>query len=116
MLTFAGGLFWRKSRCFGLGWNHLILLQGSHLSITSLNRKVEANVLAAFAALHKLNVIHGDVRRENVLVLEDHSVRLINFENGSIAAEEDKIRWEDEEIQHMLSELKGRWGASSEYD
>jgi Protein kinase domain len=48
-------------------------IQSSPLSASNLNSKVEDNILQAFEAIHALNVIHGDVRPENVLVAEEDS-------------------------------------------
>jgi DNA-binding helix-hairpin-helix protein with protein kinase domain len=71
------------------------------LSTERLTSKVRENVLAAYAAFHGLGMMHGDVRKENILVLEDESVRLIDFENSSVASE-DAIHMEDKEIARLL--------------
>ena len=76
----------------------LIVLQGSHL-----------NILSAFGAIHDLGMIHGDIRKQNILVLEDESVRLIDFENSSTASDE-MIRVEQGEIACLLDELQGGCG------
>jgi len=72
-----------------------------------LNPKVEDNIVAAFSAIHRLDVIHGDVRKENILVLEDESVRIIDFEAAII--EVDHVEWfsvENNEVSRMIKELK----------
>lgn len=46
--------------------------------------KVKANVYEAIDAIHALGVFHGDIRKENVLVLEDESVQFIDFEISAV--------------------------------
>ena len=69
-----------------------------------MNDGVKGRVVAAYKALHEQGVLHGDIRRENVLVLGDGSVRIIDFDNASILREEDislTLR-EDDEVALML--------------
>ena len=83
-------------------------MQGTHLSSEFMNDDIERKVLAAYRSLHDWGVMHGDIRRENVLVLEDESVRIIDFDNASILPEDDLklILCEDEEIMSILKQLK----------
>lgn len=62
--------------------------------------------------LHKRRVLHGDIRKENVLVLEDKSVRIIDFDNAPILPEDylGPIMRENEEIMVMREELKNDYG------
>jgi RIO-like serine/threonine protein kinase len=73
-----------------------------------LNVKVETSVLEAYSALHKLKVLHGDIRRENIIVLKDGSVRIFYFEYGDIVVEnvDNLLMDEDTEVALMLQELK----------
>lgn len=77
-------------------------LEGSRLSNENSTARVKSNIIAAYAAIHKLGVVHGDIRAENVLVLKDESVRIIDFENGSTNADIDQIEAEKEEVDRML--------------
>ena len=36
-----------------------------------LTARVESNIIAVYAAIHKLGVVHSDIRLEKVLVLKD---------------------------------------------
>ena len=47
----------------------------------NINKTVVKNITAAFNAIHELGVIHGDVRRQNIMVKADQSVVIIDFEN-----------------------------------
>jgi len=73
---------------------------------------VEKDVLAAFEEIHKLNVIHGDVRPENILVAEDgHEVWIIDFEYSEIVsdgdeARESKISAEMDAVRDVLRNIK----------
>ena len=86
------------------------MVQGSHLSNANTNDTIRAKVTAAYKALHKQRVLHGDIRRENVLVLEDESVRIIDFDKATILPEidEDLLLREEEDVASMLDELKGQ--------
>jgi RIO-like serine/threonine protein kinase len=79
------------------------------LSAANLSDKVESNIYIAYDAIHRLGVIHGDVRKENVLILEDESVRIVDFENSSVVAENDEMKLSQldvTEVTLMLSALK----------
>ena len=83
-------------------------MQGTHLSNGRMNDNVERRVFAAYKDLHKRRVLHGDIRMENILVLEDDSVRIVDFDNAFILPENDVelMDREDEEITLMLKKLK----------
>ena len=40
----------------------------------------------AFAEIHKLEIIHGDVRAANILVAEDESVWILDFESAQVVS------------------------------
>lgn len=75
---------------------------------------VESNIITAYTAIHKLGVVHGDVRPENVLILKDESVRIIDFENGLVVAENGlkEMETEKEEVNIMLRELKYKFSCN----
>ena len=81
-------------------------LEGSHLSNENSTPRVKSNIIVAYAAIHKLGVVHGDIRAENVLVLKDESVRIMDFENRSTNAKIDQIEVEKEEVDKMLGRFK----------
>ena len=68
----------------------------------------------AFAAIHTLNVVHGDVRPSNVLVAErGNKVWVVDFEDSQILADgseerHSEISNEMESVREMLSEIKKR--------
>ena len=66
------------------------------------------NVKAAFAEIHRLGVIHGDIRKQNIMVKEDKSVVVLDFES-SVHYEnlsDEMIRDENEVIQRVLKEVR----------
>jgi tRNA A-37 threonylcarbamoyl transferase component Bud32 len=69
---------------------------------------VVKNITAAFNAIHELGVIHGDVRRQNIMVKADQSVMIIDFEissrDGVLASD---IENEDDIVEDLLIELLG---------
>jgi RIO-like serine/threonine protein kinase len=87
-------------------------VQGTHLSNGRMNDNVERRVFEAYKDLHKRRVLHGDIRMENILVLEDDSVRIIDFDNAFILPENDVelMGREDDEITLMLKKLKNDCG------
>jgi len=54
------------------------------LSSDNLSEKVANKVQQAFAEIHKLDVIHGDVRAANILVAEDESIWILDFEYAQV--------------------------------
>jgi RIO-like serine/threonine protein kinase len=68
---------------------------------------VRTNVYEAIDAIHGLGVIHGDIRKENVLVLEDESIRFIDFENSAVLdMDKDIFRGDRAEVDVMFDTLK----------
>ena len=63
--------------------------------------------------LRKRRVLHGDKRKEIVLVLGDESVRIIDFDNAPMLPEDDlgPIMRKNDEIMVMRKELKNDCGA-----
>jgi RIO-like serine/threonine protein kinase len=69
--------------------------------------KVRTNIYEAIDAIHRLGVIHGDIRMENVLVLEDESVRFTDFENSAMLdMDKDMFRGDRAEVDVMFDALK----------
>jgi len=56
------------------------------LSSENLSDKVANKVEKAFAEIHKLEVIHGDVRAANILVAEDESIWILDFESAQVVS------------------------------
>ena len=70
---------------------------------------MEKDLLAAFEEIHKLNVIHGVVSPENILVAEDaHEVWIIDCEiiSDGDEARESKISTEMDAVRDVLRNIK----------
>lgn len=64
-------------------------------------------MLTAFRDIHALGVIHSDIMTQNILVKEDHSVVIIDFEFSSFKdVTMDQIASENEEIEDLLDNLR----------
>ena len=82
-------------------------LQAKNISKELLNPTVVKNVVDAFHSVHALGVIHSDVRKENILVREDHTVVIIDFELSLCNnVTSDQIALEDEEVADLLRHLQ----------
>jgi RIO-like serine/threonine protein kinase len=82
--------------------------QAQQFGAAIMDDEVEKNVKEAFDAIHKVGVLHGDIRRQNVMIREDRSVVIIDFEH-SIYSDDlstDRIREENDEIEFMLMEAR----------
>jgi RIO-like serine/threonine protein kinase len=61
------------------------------VSISNLTPEHEKTILEAFDSIHALGVLHGDARRENILVGKDgKEVWIIDFEFSLIVKEDAK--------------------------
>jgi RIO-like serine/threonine protein kinase len=76
------------------------------LSKVVLNEAIETNVIAAFDMLHKHGIYHGDVRTANVLVRDDNSVVLVDFERSVSNADKMMLLEEEDEVRHMLASIR----------
>ena len=56
------------------------------MSPDNLSEKVANKVERAFAEIHKLDVIHGDVRAVNILVAEDEFIWILDFEYAQVVS------------------------------
>lgn len=65
------------------------------------------NITHAFHSIHELGVMHGDVRRENILVREDDSVIIIDFESSDFdGVSENVLAIEEATVGKLLSDLE----------
>ena len=63
----------------------------------------------AFAEIHKLEVIHGDVRAANILVAEDESIWILDFESAQVVSgnrEQVFIDGEASEVKMLLDRIR----------
>jgi RIO-like serine/threonine protein kinase len=77
------------------------------ISADILSPTVMENVVDAFHSIHELGVLHADVRKENILIREDKSVVIIDFDRSAfIDVSVDEIIAENEAVQALLTELQ----------
>lgn len=83
-------------------------IQAKELCGENLDDEVSNNVKTAFAEIHRLGVIHGDIRKQNIMVKEDKSVVVLDFESSVYHEDlsDDMIQDENEVIQRVLQEVK----------
>ena|SRR5579871_6240528 len=81
--------------------------------MSSYSEEVASEIFKAYNAIHSLEVIHGDVRAENILIGRDgKSVWLIDFEFSDILSGDSnvdvqsKISQENEAVSYLLSKFK----------
>jgi RIO-like serine/threonine protein kinase len=72
----------------------------------NLTANVKGQVIKAFDAIHSFNVIHGDVRAENILVGRDDKVWIVDFEfseivNGDSGNDEDAEKYAEYGIDYL---------------
>jgi serine/threonine protein kinase len=66
---------------------------------------VEDKVRKAFQELHRLKVLHGDIRASNILVSSNESVYIIDFESARCDAElslDDEMR----EVEKLFGKIR----------
>jgi DNA-binding helix-hairpin-helix protein with protein kinase domain len=77
--------------------------------------------MKAFDAIHELDVIHGDVREQNILVTDDESVFIIDFDHSyrlsepipvypcePIPTAEEYVAMEQKQIKVLFQQLKSQ--------
>jgi RIO-like serine/threonine protein kinase len=81
-------------------------VEGKELSKVNINDTIEKNVITAYKMLHKYSIYHGDVRSANIIVRDDDSVVLIDFERGLLNADKMMLIEEEDEVRHMMRAIK----------
>jgi len=79
------------------------------LSSENLSDKVANKVEQAFAEIHKRKIIHGDVRAANILVAEDESVWILDFESAQVVSGSEGqifIDGEASEVKILLDKIR----------
>ena len=77
------------------------------LSSELINETIADNVYKAYHKIHELGVLHGDVRKENILVRKDESIVIVDFERTEINnVPKVVIDIEDCEVQALLLNLQ----------
>lgn len=88
----------------------IINRQACRVSKLNLTAKVQRKIIKAFEAIHSLNVIHGDVHAENILVTEDgQTVWIVDFEFADIIDSEniEPLKAAEMEcVMALLNEIK----------
>ena len=78
------------------------------LSDVPVTPRIERNVVKAFKDLHRHHVYNGDIRAANIIVRDDESVVLIDFERSVLNADRMMLIEEEDEVRHMLQVAKNR--------
>jgi RIO-like serine/threonine protein kinase len=69
------------------------------VSFDNLTEKGEKKIVNVFDAIHSLGVMHGDIRKQNILVGDNDSVWIIDFEMGYHIPPE----WNEEQRKEMIA-------------
>ena len=60
----------------------------------------------AFESIHRLGVLHGDVHKDNILVRDDGSIMIVDFNRTEISnVTDDLIQMEDRAVKELLINL-----------
>lgn len=76
------------------------------LSDVPITPRIEANVLAAFKELRRHRVAHGDIRSANIIVRDDESVVIVDFERAVVNAGDSMLAEERVKVKGILQFLK----------
>ena len=79
------------------------------MSSENLSDNVANKVEQAFTEIHKLDVIHGDVRAANILVAEDDSISILDFESAQVVSgsqAQEFIDGEALEVKFLLDRIR----------
>ena len=81
-------------------------MKGKELSKVNVNDTIEKNVITAYKMLHNYSICHGDVRSANIIVRDDDSVVLVDFERGLLNADKMMLIEEEDEMRHMMRAIR----------
>jgi RIO-like serine/threonine protein kinase len=73
-----------------------------------LKGAVKDKIRKAFRELHRLGIMHGDVRAANILVAPEGSVWIIDFESAEVVSDSTKsemLESENAEVERLLNDL-----------
>jgi thiamine kinase-like enzyme len=70
-----------------------------------LTDEIESKIFDAFESIHQLGIVHNDVRPGNVLISQDGSVWIIDFEHAGTGGER-IYDVEHGHIRDMIHELR----------
>jgi serine/threonine protein kinase len=71
------------------------------LGSSPITRMVKANVLCALEHIHRLGVLHNDIKLSHVL-LYDGIPKFIDFEESMVASNDEELKSERKYIQELL--------------
>jgi tRNA A-37 threonylcarbamoyl transferase component Bud32 len=80
------------------------------LSEKNLKGDVGDKVEKAFLELHRLGVLHGDVRAANIIVAVDGSICIIDYELARVVSNVSDSKMfdsEQQEVKQLLHQLRG---------
>ena len=63
-------------------------------------------MIIVYKMLHKYSICHEDVRIANILVRDDDSVVLIDFERGLLNADKMMLIEKEDEVRHMMRMIR----------
>ena len=63
-------------------------------------------MITVYKMLHKYSICHEDVRIANILVRDDDSVVLIDFERGLLNADKMMLIEKEDEVRHMMRMIR----------
>ena len=85
----------------------MTLKPATPLSKETLTDDIERKILDAYNHIHRLGVIHGDIRPPNVLISPpEGSVWIIDFEDAIFDGEEGEVEFERKAVEDMLRKVK----------
>jgi tRNA A-37 threonylcarbamoyl transferase component Bud32 len=71
------------------------------LGLSPITQMVKANVLCALEHIHRLGVLHNDIKLSHVL-LYDGIPKFIDFEESMVASNDEELKSERKYIQELL--------------
>ena len=75
---------------------------GTTLDHHRVNRRLKNRAIATLRKVHKYNVLHNDIREENILIDENGYVYLIDFGFSIRTDDENKFREEEAQLERLL--------------
>jgi len=87
----------------GMGYVMGMTIVGTMLSFHKIEKWQKNQALRALKIIHSNNILHNDIRKENILVNDEGNIFFIDFGKSIITDKKKLFRQEESELSRLLN-------------